>query len=783
MSNTTIKISQLPNIGGNLSVNSLFPVVDTQGTLTTEKVSFGNIANFILNEAGNLLPEAFVSTIAFSVANSSQPNITSVGNLVGLTVNNLENFYLPGGENGFFLQTDGNGNLVWAGAGAGNGSPGGSNNQIQYNVNGFFNGDPTLTFDQSTATLNTVNIATSDITIYGNTNTIDLNATGNVNSNNIIAVSNIEANYFIGNGSQLTGLTFNANASGPDTSLQYNNNGVFAGNANLTYDAANSQLEVQSIYIANGGNIYENGGNTLIVRTEPTHIFEVWGNDGASDYKWSFEQDGHLRLPGNTAFLRGDVDLLQLYCNNANQSGISLFEDFELSATQNVQIFSNNANTPYIWTFGPDGNLTIPGNVIPDANITYDLGTSANRFKDIWLANSTIHLGDANITANGNSIVVDSITVTGGNIGNIGNIASINLDGNVNTYLRGDGTWDASASGYSGYSGVSGYSGQVGLSGLSGFSGVNGLSGYSGFIGESGYSGISGFSGESGYSGISGFSGESGYSGISGYTGYSGDSGYSGTSGFTGYSGESGYSGISGFSGESGYSGDSGYSGISGYSGYSGISGFSGSGISGYSGISGFSGESGYSGISGFSGESGYSGVSGYSGLSGFSGAGGGLPLANGSSNFDIASTDSNVTITANGTYTWTFGTDGNLTLPGNISGNTNGFTIGYLDIPQVSASNTTLQLSDAGKHYYSTTVGNLTLTIPNNATTSFATGTAVSVVVQAAGNVLVNAASGVTLYMAGSSTSGNRVVGSYGMATLLKVSTDTWFINGTGVY
>lgn len=676
MSNTTIKISQLPNIGGNLSVNSLFPVVDTQGTLTTEKVSFGNIANFILNEAGNLLPEAFVSTIAFSVANSSQPNITSVGNLVGLTVNNLENFYLPGGENGFFLQTDGNGNLVWAGAGAGNGSPGGSNNQIQYNVNGFFNGDPTLTFDQSTATLNTVNIATSDITIYGNTNTIDLNATGNVNSNNIIAVSNIEANYFIGNGSQLTGLTFNANASGPDTSLQYNNNGVFAGNANLTYDAANSQLEVQSIYIANGGNIYENGGNTLIVRTEPTHIFEVWGNDGASDYKWSFEQDGHLRLPGNTAFLRGDVDLLQLYCNNANQSGISLFEDFELSATQNVQIFSNNANTPYIWTFGPDGNLTIPGNVIPDANITYDLGTSANRFKDIWLANSTIHLGDANITANGNSIVVDSITVTGGNIGNIGNIASINLDGNVNTYLRGDGTWDASASGYSGYSGVSGYSGQVGLSGLSGFSGVNGLSGYSGFIGESGYSGISGFSGESGYSG-----------------------------------------------------------------------------------------------------------VSGYSGLSGFSGAGGGLPLANGSSNFDIASTDSNVTITANGTYTWTFGTDGNLTLPGNISGNTNGFTIGYLDIPQVSASNTTLQLSDAGKHYYSTTVGNLTLTIPNNATTSFATGTAVSVVVQAAGNVLVNAASGVTLYMAGSSTSGNRVVGSYGMATLLKVSTDTWFINGTGVY
>jgi len=37
-------------------------------------------------------------------------------------------------------------------------------------------------------------------------------------------------------------------------------------------------------------------------------------------------------------------------------------------------------------------------------------------------------------------------------------------------------------------------------------------------------------------------------------------------------------------------------------------------------------------------------------------------------------------------------------------------------------------------------------------------------------------------LYMAGNSTSVNRVVGTYGMATLMKVATDTWFINGTGV-
>ncbi len=143
---------------------------------------------------------------------------------------------------------------------------------------------------------------------------------------------------------------------------------------------------------------------------------------------------------------------------------------------------------------------------------------------------------------------------------------------------------------------------------------------------------------------------------------------------------------------------------------------------------------------------------------------------ANGNSSFP-----NNVSITGNVTAN-------NLSVDGNITGNINGFTIGYRDVPQIAASNTTLAATDAGKHYYSTTAGNITLTIPNNATTSFSTGAAISIVVQAAGNILVNAASGVTLYMAGNSTAANRVVGSYGMATLLKVATDTWFINGTGV-
>jgi hypothetical protein len=139
--------------------------------------------------------------------------------------------------------------------------------------------------------------------------------------------------------------------------------------------------------------------------------------------------------------------------------------------------------------------------------------------------------------------------------------------------------------------------------------------------------------------------------------------------------------------------------------------------------------------------------------------------------------------------------TGGNVTTAGltstaslSITGNTAtvtsaNYSIGYLTIPQVTLSaNSTAALTDSGKHFYSTTAGNLEITIPDNANVAFPVGTAISIVVQAAGNVLVVTQPSTTLYLGGNATSGNRVVGTYGMATVLKVATNTWFISGTGV-
>lgn len=143
---------------------------------------------------------------------------------------------------------------------------------------------------------------------------------------------------------------------------------------------------------------------------------------------------------------------------------------------------------------------------------------------------------------------------------------------------------------------------------------------------------------------------------------------------------------------------------------------------------------------------------------------------------------DSNVTTLLGSFGSNSISTTGNVTA-NNFSGNTNGYTLGYLDIPQIALSaDATLGLTAGGKHYYSTTAGNITLTVPDNGNVALATGTAINIVLQAAGNILVNAASGVNMYLAGNSTAANRVISAYGMATLLKVDANTWFISGTGV-
>ena len=96
------------------------------------------------------------------------PNVTYNGS--NLSLGNVANVKMTGGTNGYVLQTDGTGNLNWTAqtGGGGNGSPGGSNTQIQYNDNGTFGGNVGFTFNEVTGNVNLPNDLIVAGNIYGN---------------------------------------------------------------------------------------------------------------------------------------------------------------------------------------------------------------------------------------------------------------------------------------------------------------------------------------------------------------------------------------------------------------------------------------------------------------------------------------------------------------------------------------------------------------------------------------------------------------------------------------
>jgi hypothetical protein len=127
----------------------------------------------------------------------------------------------------------------------------------------------------------------------------------------------------------------------------------------------------------------------------------------------------------------------------------------------------------------------------------------------------------------------------------------------------------------------------------------------------------------------------------------------------------------------------------------------------------------------------------------------------------------------------------GNLTVTGDISANVSGFSIGYRDLPQISAANITLALSDASKHFYANTSAPTTITVPSNANVAFPIGTTIVLVNRGSGSITIqNQGAGAPfLYLAGNATTTtSRTLQQYGMATLVKTETNLWFINGTGL-
>jgi hypothetical protein len=104
------------------------------------------------------------------------------------------------------------------------------------------------------------------------------------------------------------------------------------------------------------------------------------------------------------------------------------------------------------------------------------------------------------------------------------------------------------------------------------------------------------------------------------------------------------------------------------------------------------------------------------------------------------------------------------------------GSLIDFVAFNRQTTANYTVSLSDVGKMVEMNNASANTVTVPTNANVSYVRGTKIDVVQYGAGQTTIAAASGVTLRSANSWT---KINARYGVASLVKVGTDEWYLFG----
>ena len=283
-----------------------------------------------------------------------------IGNVANM--GGTSNVKISGGVNGYVLQTDGTGNLTWtaqAGNVTGNGTPGGSNTQIQYNNSGNFGGSAGFTFDSASNVTNVPGnlIAAGEVTasyFNGNIDNANLaNFAGYVvNSNQ----SNITALGALVNLSVLGTISGNVISTTGDITSNTNitANGNFIGNL---FGTANTAITVTANAQPNITSV-----GTLTGLSTSGDINALAGTVFANAINANF-------YVGNTAFT--NISATGNVTANGNISGSQLISNISTgtaplvinSTTLVANLNSATANLANFVTQSAQSNITSLGNL------------------------------------------------------------------------------------------------------------------------------------------------------------------------------------------------------------------------------------------------------------------------------------------------------------------------------------------------------------------------------------------------------------------------------------
>ena len=358
------------------------PVIDANGNIITNVLTNGNVfanvvyATYFRWANGSTfggVPGGSNTQLQFNNNGSFSgiPNVTYTGG--NLSLGSVANLKILGGTNGYVLQTDGAGNLTWAasGGGGGNGTPGGSNEQIQFNDAGAFGGDVGFTYNKTTDTMSVVNV-----NVAGEAN---LGAVGN------ITITGGTAGYLLrtdgaGNLSWVAGGGGgNGTPGGSNTQVQFNDETAFAGVSTFTFDKNTGILSIP-IVSANtiSGNAIQTTGNITAGNIKANTLANISGN---------------LRVTGNVNFA-GTA--------NVNLGNVS---NLHIDGGTNGYVLSTDGLGNVSWVAGGGGGNGTPG------------GSNTQ----IQFNNNGTFGGDPNFIFNPNT---DTVTIGGNLIANSFQIGS-----------------------------------------------------------------------------------------------------------------------------------------------------------------------------------------------------------------------------------------------------------------------------------------------------------------------------------------------------------------------
>ena len=427
------------NNNGNLQASSGFIFDQSSNILSVSgNIIGGNILSGSIISAVGLVVGGNISgtNITGNLISGNQANITNVGTLTSLNVNgNLTGSNISAtfiGTNTINAANVGNTGTEFTG----------TNLSVTGNI----------IASSLTGTLTTA--AQTNITSFGALTSLsvtgDVSLTGNIIvpstlsvNGNISASGNINAPYFIGNGSQLTGLpaTYGnsnvvnllntglggniipsangvytlGNATNQWAEIYVAGNSIHIGNAILSTDGSNLLFQSNTVLTTTGGGNL-NVANTLSAgNVTTTGIVSASGNIQGSN----FNTGGIISATGN---IIGNNLIINSISSAGNITGDSVF----------VSLVSTSGNILASGLISADGNITgnyINGNgshlsAITAANITGTVAnaTYATSAGNATTANTVINNGQPNITSVGTLVSLNS-----GVISSSGNVTGANI--------------------------------------------------------------------------------------------------------------------------------------------------------------------------------------------------------------------------------------------------------------------------------------------------------------------------------------------------------------------